>query len=665
LLALGATISPVLAQEPGDQQIEASLADQLAEFHRLRHDQASPESSIERLHAIGRLGTNEAVDALLELLPQLSGGQQMAAVHAISLAESDYASGQLRLLTKNRRSDAVRRQACRDLLLIGGPQFSFLRDHRLAREKNMMIRGEVLRGLIDQEVSKLDDEVLRAAKSKDPIYASAGIFGIGKLRLMRGRKYVEATAVGEDIQLRRDAFRALGELGGVLSFELLMKAHGAPRNLMFRDEIASALLHAQRPNEVKVIISLGLTSSDSELVRAATKVVGLAAAGLPRLCNEPLFELLDHPDRQVASLALQGLVQAESPEIVDALALRLSSDDPQTCSDSLWALTKLNALPSSSENLIVLLATHTDTAVRVQAAAALSCFPTSDTAWHSINKLLGDDSWSVRSTAVESATGFRRTESVKALVALIERETGRVRDDAVRALNTLTGEDFGPQFDSWSMWLEDLPSDYRLPSPEEAAARLKARNASRNDSHSLVKGTYHGLKIPPGGVVFALDISESMNDSFNDKQSFYDHYSNVLSATLGKLPPESDFSVVLFSSVENLLHTGLRPATSENIRAARDFLTNAQPGGGTNLHGALLASLGFEGAQTIFLLTDGTPTSGRITNPDAILLEVEMLNRNRRVRIHTIAAGSAGADFLAELAIANGGEAVDLTGDQQ
>ena len=59
-------------------------------------------------------------------------------------------------------------------------------------------------------------------------------------------------------------------------------------------------------------------------------------------------------------------------------------------------------------------------------------------------------------------------------------------------------------------------------------------------------------------------------------------------------------------------------------------------------------------------MTDGDPTMG-LTVPDVILAEIEYMNRDRRIQIHTIAAGEVKAEFLADLAAANGGEAVDLT----
>ena len=59
--------------------------------------------------------------------------------------------------------------------------------------------------------------------------------------------------------------------------------------------------------------------------------------------------------------------------------------------------------------------------------------------------------------------------------------------------------------------------------------------------------------------------------------------------------------------------------------------------------------------DTIYLLTDGLPTRGRLTAPEAILKEIKLLNRTRGVTIHTIAFG-AESNLLRQLAEQNGGQ---------
>jgi hypothetical protein len=59
-------------------------------------------------------------------------------------------------------------------------------------------------------------------------------------------------------------------------------------------------------------------------------------------------------------------------------------------------------------------------------------------------------------------------------------------------------------------------------------------------------------------------------------------------------------------------------------------------------------------------MTDGAPSAGEYQMPDSILAEINRINRDRMIRIHTIAAGTVQAEFLADLAATNGGKTVDL-----
>ena len=654
--------TPARASLSQQQATQLPLKEQLADFHQLRRNGASADLCIERLHAIGRLGSKQAVDALMKLMPQLQGSLQMAAVHAIYLANSPYAFEQLRDLSNHRRNDAVRRQACRDLLLVGAEYHVFLRDQRLVREKNLMLRGEVLRGLLLHRVPNLEEAILKAAKSKDSIYAAAGVFGIGRLRLEHGRKLVEAAAQSSDIPLRRDALQALSLLGGASSVSLLMQAFVEPRNLMLRPQISAWLRGAHTRPELEAIIAKGLPSKNKELVRIAADIISVAAPRLPSLCNPSLFDLLNHSDSQVRNVALEGLVHAQSQEVVATLLTRLSDEDPQSCCDALWALQELDALPANAEPRVVELASHPNPVVRVQATCALKCFPQSKSAFSAALRLLHDDSWVVRAAAIDSLVFLRHKQALPNLIALMQHEEGRLREDAARALAQLSGVDFGTQISTWKRWLEDRPPDYQLPTLEEAQVSLQTLHAARDRSnHSVVQNSYFGLTVPPGGVVFVLDMSESMAQPYNDQQSYYQHFSQTLSSTLGRLPAETKFNVVLFSNGVKIWSNGLRSASAINIHAAQEFLNQTKPSGGTNLLAALQAAFSFTETQTIFLLTDGTPTLGRITAPDGLLRELERWNRNRHIHLHTIAAGSDGADFLAELALTNGGQATDLS----
>ena len=97
--------------------------------------------------------------------------------------------------------------------------------------------------------------------------------------------------------------------------------------------------------------------------------------------------------------------------------------------------------------------------------------------------------------------------------------------------------------------------------------------------------------------------------------------------------------------------------------------------GRTNLYGAIARAFRVSGigtydrhyetaVDTIFLLSDGSPTAGELTSTEDILREIRRLNALRRVVVHTINFGKepAAAALLQSIARETGGTYVDLVG---
>ena len=120
------------------------------------------------------------------------------------------------------------------------------------------------------------------------------------------------------------------------------------------------------------------------------------------------------------------------------------------------------------------------------------------------------------------------------------------------------------------------------------------------------------------------------------------------------------------ASIGNVNRRGC--ASPGNVNAACSAV-RAQPSAGeTNIHGALKAALGLHESRslearldpipdTVYFLTDGSPTRGEITDTDALLSWFEFFNRYAKVELHVIAMGNLGVDipFLQRLAKVGGG----------
>ena len=101
--------------------------------------------------------------------------------------------------------------------------------------------------------------------------------------------------------------------------------------------------------------------------------------------------------------------------------------------------------------------------------------------------------------------------------------------------------------------------------------------------------------------------------------------------TLRQFDERTRFAVWVFGDDVLRWGRGLVPATPSNADSAAGYVRGHTPAGETNFHGALAAALGLDeagpdsasfapGPDTITFLTDGTATSGELTDPEAYLV---------------------------------------------
>ena len=146
--------------------------------------------------------------------------------------------------------------------------------------------------------------------------------------------------------------------------------------------------------------------------------------------------------------------------------------------------------------------------------------------------------------------------------------------------------------------------------------------------------TYHGLELRNRKLVFCLDVSMSMewNDRIGDAR-------NELLRLLDTLDEGVEFNIITFSgTVRVFSRDGVRPGTAENLEKAKRFVRRARIGSdGTNTLGALAAAFADEDAECVYFLSDGHPTTGPITDGEAILRWVDRAQEDRGLIINTIA----------------------------
>ncbi len=95
-------------------------------------------------------------------------------------------------------------------------------------------------------------------------------------------------------------------------------------------------------------------------------------------------------------------------------------------------------------------------------------------------------------------------EAIDPLIAMLGRDDlGRLREDAHRALRSLTGQPHGPYQQPWKDWWADAKAGFTMPPTPADAMTLSAPD----------KGvTFYGITTFSDRIVFVLDVSGSMLD---------------------------------------------------------------------------------------------------------------------------------------------------------
>ena len=149
-----------------------------------------------------------------------------------------------------------------------------------------------------------------------------------------------------------------------------------------------------------------------------------------------------------------------------------------------------------------------------------------------------------------------------------------------------------------------------------------------------------------------------------------EHTAGTEFTTVGPLPLPDDDTALIRSQTDEfefniiVYETGVKP-TFDELRKARkktkqealESIDGFKPRGGTNIHDALELAFQDPEVDTVYLLTDGQPSAGRITDIDELADAVRRWNYSRQIVIHGIAVGQKSA-LLKRLAEESGGEYV-------
>ena len=380
-------------------------------------------------------------------------------------------------------------------------------------------------------------------------------------------------------------------------------------------------------------------------------------------------------------------LSAKEPDLVEASALALASrGDRESIGDMEKLLEKTNnrfLVAALLESLSLLydgqntwlerLETYTSDESDYLRNAALAEIGrlSRDSSLGLMKERLSHPVWSTRMIALRSLAKRRDPSLLKPIVDQMQHEVGRMELNFGDVLFELTGQPFGRSAATWARWLKDQGGKPQLMSTAEvdklrtveSDRRLKDISSASFTAAGVKQGEplFFGIRIVSERVLFILDVSGSMaeplraNTVSDSPETRMDVAKRELASAIDGLPDGAVFNIVPFSgAVMSWQDDGGVPASEDTRLDAQDWLSLLSPMGGTNLYEALNYAFDDPDVDTIYLLSDGEPSAGEITDPQLIRDDIANRNENRGIEIHTIAIGT-GLQVLEWLAEDSGG----------
>jgi len=406
-----------------------------------------------------------------------------------------------------------------------------------------------------------------------------------------------------------------------------------------------------------------------------------------------LVKLLGHRSGELVSTAIEALAAIGPGDSIGKISAAL--DKPGA--DVRFRARALDALVDTPGGVefAVKAASAKDPVMRAVAMGSLALRASEPQAVKALLAGLDDADLSVRNVALRSLRQVRIKSMVGALIKVVDShpdESFKVK--ALELLVNVSGQNFGLAGVDWKKWWAQSEASFEFPKLEETGfTTVKKRGLD-----------YFGIEVSSKRLGLIVDISSSMRqlvavkaESLEEdedeeeveeaaeggsrtrvapvkkkkkkkktnkeagivlkdgKARKIDILKKEMTRLLKKLPADTFLNMISFDATFRPWQKVLQPLRGKGRAKALAYVARITTGSGTNVFDTLEFALKDKRVDTIYLLTDGLPTRGRIKAPAAILKEIDILNRARGVTIHTIAFG-AESDLLRQLADRNGGQ---------
>jgi hypothetical protein len=327
-----------------------------------------------------------------------------------------------------------------------------------------------------------------------------------------------------------------------------------------------------------------------------------------------------------------------------------------------------------------------------------------------IIKLLRHDRETVQERAALALSTIAAPEAIGPMINLLAGVAGQTKRRVAAYLEALTRQQFGENVATWRRWYQEEGADYLAGKHELGGGEPSHRKTT------TAKNYYFGIPQEGKSIVYIIDSSGSMKQEIDanlirrarkasgsgkgtassgpaakknkggrgHKSTRLEACKNELIRALTLLSPDVEFNIIWFSDAAHPYKTAMFKAAPANVKAAQAWVRKLQPNSSTNIHDTLQLAFTFKAFgkkrrrargrprknkydvaaefafDTIFLLTDGSPTKPPGDKPDStekILEGVKVWNSLKQVTIHCIGIGrGVNTPFMQQLANENRGQ---------
>lgn len=643
--------NPKRTQDPEgalNERIDKAIAD----YEAVRKD--SKKLAIRRrlLGWLGEMDHARVSDYLAQDLKRYAKWESGSyAVEAIAkLPRPDLKPALLEAIKRGDCHHQVRVDAARLLLTLDRDACDELLD--LATEtKDVKLRNGLLEGLSGSESKQAQKGVAKLILAGDHGHRLATLLGT---RMAKGNDPIDDARIQcvkeGNLVVSATAWRLLAEQGhrraNGLTVDVLERVFDTP-DPRSAAELVQGLVLVGDPDFFPAILRFGAVRGAG--VKAAVRKVAGVAGQNPALIEFLIEEGIEAEapgERTVAKILLSKAPAASIAPLVARVRKELKRNRKKVL-ESAAGLHELLAKDPTWVQDLVGLAAASDLESRMLGLAMLMEMD-SPAAVTYAQRYMKNRAWELRSLSYRYLTKCRDVTSIPMLIDRYGREEGRLAYELDKALFVHTGTKCW-NAQNWNKWWRANNVGFALPHPESVKG-----GGSTTGGQTI---SYYDIPLVSARIAFIVDHSGSMGAKVgtDQKRNRLMAAKEQLRQVIGALPKTHKVNMIPFQTKVGRVWRELKVLNGGNRKELLEEIEKVKLGGGTNTYGALMAAMEDPEVDTIYLLTDGVPTAGEITDSEEILDAVLRQNRTRQIVIHCISIGMK-SELLMDLAALTGGQ---------